>query len=353
MSGQDDDQERNEEPTQKRLDDARKKGDVAKSTELSAAVSYFALLVSFFLGSGVIFDAAQFGRGIIAYNDGASFVSSAEVLQTVLMLFGLLLLPAAVVIVILIVQRAFVFAPDKLKLKASRISPISNAKQKFGADGLIAFAKNTVKLLVVGIVLTFFLVQKRDEIIATVALEPKLGLQVLIFLLGQFLFLIAVLSAVIGGIDLVFQKQSLLRRNRMSRKDMTDEMKESDGDPHAKSTRRQRGQDIAMNQMLNDVDGAAVVIVNPTHYAVALKWQRGEGSAPTLVAKGVDEIAMRIRERAKEAGVPIHSAPSTARALHASVEIGQQIDRKHYESVAAAIRFADMMRRQMRGKGAR
>ena len=113
--------------------------------------------------------------------------------------------------------------------------------------------------------------------------------------------------------------------------------------------RRQRGQEIATNRMLQDVGTADVVVVNPTHYAVALKWNRKARGAPICVAKGVDDVAARIRERAAEAGVPIHSDPPTARAIHANVEIGQQIQPEQYRAVAAAIRFAETMRKRRKG----
>ena len=134
----------------------------------------------------------------------------------------------------------------------------------------------------------------------------------------------------------------------MSRKELTDETKNSEGDPHMKQQRRQKGVSIAMNQMLADVPEADVIIVNPTHYAVALKWDRLSPGAPVCVAKGVDLVAARIRERATEAGVPIHSDPPTARALHATLEIGQQVPHDHYKAVAAAIRFADRIRKAVK-----
>ena len=134
----------------------------------------------------------------------------------------------------------------------------------------------------------------------------------------------------------------------MSRKELTDEAKNSDGDPAMKQQRRQKGIAIAMNQMMADVPDADVIIVNPTHYAVALKWDRMRGGAPECVAKGVDLVAAQIREVAQENGVPIHSDPPTARALFATVEIGDQIMRDHYKAVAAAIRFADRVRKAAR-----
>ncbi|HHC29844.1 MAG TPA: flagellar biosynthesis protein FlhB, partial [Rhodobacterales bacterium] len=121
-------------------------------------------------------------------------------------------------------------------------------------------------------------------------------------------------------------------------------------DPQLKQQRRQKGYDIAMNRMLADVPDADVVVVNPTHYAVALKWSRSPGEAPACVAKGVDEVAARIREVAAESGVSIHSDPPTARAVFASVEIGEEIRPEQYQAIAAAIRFSENIRRKARAR---
>ncbi|KIN74575.1 Flagellar biosynthesis protein FlhB [Sulfitobacter guttiformis KCTC 32187] len=161
---------------------------------------------------------------------------------------------------------------------------------------------------------------------------------------------VAVVSGVIGGVDALWQHASHMRKNRMSRKELTDEAKNSEGDPHLKQERRQRALAASQNQMMKDVPSADVIIVNPTHYAVALKWSRLPGEAPICVAKGVDEIAATIRRIGAQAGVPIHSDPPTARALHAAVELGSQIRHDDYAPVAAAIRFAEEMRRRAKGK---
>ncbi len=121
-----------------------------------------------------------------------------------------------------------------------------------------------------------------------------------------------------AGLDYGWQYLQHRRRNRMSRQEMVDEHKDSDGDPHMKGHRRQRGREIAMSQMLQDVAKADVIVVNPTHYAVALKWKRGDKTAPICLAKGVDDVAARIREKAAEVGIPIHRDPPTARAIYAS-----------------------------------
>ena len=159
-----------------------------------------------------------------------------------------------------------------------------------------------------------------------------------------------ILSALIGTLDFAFQIRDHARKNKMSYQEMKDEIKESEGDLGFKSARRQRGQEIAMNTMLADAAEADVIIVNPTHYAVALKWSRMKGEAPICVAKGVDIVAARIREVANENSVPIHSDPPTARAIFASVNLGDQILPDHYKPVASAIRFAEAIRRKAKSR---
>ena len=134
----------------------------------------------------------------------------------------------------------------------------------------------------------------------------------------------------------------------MSLRDIRQEHKEDEGDPHLKAARRQKAVDLALGSMLADVEKADVVIVNPTHYAVALEWKRGSGRAPVCLAKGVDEVAARIRERARAHKVPIWSDPPCARALHATVKIGDEIPHAQFGPVAAAIRFAEAMRQKAR-----
>jgi flagellar biosynthetic protein FlhB len=183
---------------------------------------------------------------------------------------------------------------------------------------------------------------------ATIYLTPAMSTALLARLTIEFLLLILLVTIVLGSVDYLWQVHLHRQRNRMSRKEMMDEFKESEGDPHFKAARRQRAQEVATNRMLADVERADVVVVNPTHYAVALRWERGKGGAPVCVAKGVDEIARVIRERAAEHGIPVHSDPPAARAIYATVDLGQEVRAEHYRAVAAAIRFADAMRRKAR-----
>lgn len=352
------DEDKQFEPSQKRLDDARKRGEIPKSIDLLTAGSYAGFLAALFFGGGLILQGfGQTSMVILGQADRLAPLfhkTSHPPTAGLFLAYGkgllpLIMAPALAVLLMLIAQRAIHFAPEKLSIKWSRISPIATAKQKFGAEGLVEFFKNALKMVIVATVLAVFLASDAQDILNSLALEPAVIMTILIDMLKNFLFLILLIALVFGGLDYFWQLALHQKKNRMSYQEMKDEMKDSEGDPHVKMQRRQRGQEIATNQMLAAVPTADVVIVNPTHYAVALKWNRAQGGAPVCVAKGVDEIAAKIREKAVAAGVPLHSDPPTARAIHATIEIGQQILPEQYRAVAAAIRFAERMRKRARG----
>ncbi|MDT8857982.1 flagellar type III secretion system protein FlhB [Paracoccaceae bacterium Fryx2] len=357
MSGEDESGEKEYEATARRLDQARTKGEIARSQDLPTAAAYAGLLVAAWaLGEASLRRAGQVGAVLLDQADLLSRIFTTEggapfgglLAAFALALAPFFLLPAMGVLVAVLAQRSLVFTPDKIMPKLSRISLVAGAKNKFGRSGLFEFAKSFVKLVIISVALGLFLVRQGDRILGTLHLTPALMTATLLQMVVEFLFLILLIATAIGGVDYLWQAAEHRRRHRMSRKEVMDEHKESEGDPQTKAQRRQRGYDIATNRMLADVATADVVIVNPTHYAVALKWNRAGGRAPVCVAKGVDEIAARIRERAAVAGVPLHRDPPTARALHAAVKIGQEVQPEHYRTVAAAIRFAEAMRRKAR-----
>jgi len=359
MSGGDDDSDKSFEPTAQKLQKAREKGEVAKSTDLSVAAAYLGLVVALYVsGSGMV---EGFGTVLISLLDqpdrlaqqmftGAASAPVGGILMAlVIPILPIFILPFGAVLLSILAQRALVFAPSKLEPKMSKISIISNAKNKFGRAGLFEFLKSFVKLVLYSICLGVYLSYRLPEMIASsgtgafsvVAMLAQLGV--------EFLIIALLLALPVGVVDAVFQHAEHIRKNMMSRQEIQDEVKDSEGDPHVKGQRRQKGQQIAMGQMMADVPKADVVIVNPTHYAVALQWSREKGSAPKCVAKGVDEVAAAIRRVANEHAVPIHSDPPTARALHATIEIGEEIMEEHYAPVAAAIRFAEAMRQRAKG----
>lgn len=354
MSQGDDDQEKSHEPTQKRLDDARKKGEIPRFTDLTTAAAYAGFTMTAGLFAVAAFGAVHnlgartFSRApelADAFFDGPSRGISATYLiegaqAGLIWIVG----PVLCVLAVLLGTRSIAFVPDKLAPKMSRISPLSNAGQKFGRGGLFEFGKSALKLMLYGTLLTWFVWRKLPVILPLMQLPPQIALSISMRMVFEFCAVVVGVALCLGVVDALWQYAEHRRKNMMSQQEIKEEFKQAEGDPAVKQQRRQKGMAIARNQMLADVPGADVIIVNPTHYAVALKWDPNGFGAPVCVAKGVDAIAARIREIAVESGVPIHRDPPTARALFAAVDIGQEVPRDHYRAVAAAIRFAQKIR---------
>lgn len=359
MSGDDDDTEKPHEPSQKRLDDARQRGDVPRSLDLSTAAVYGGAALAVTLSGryaldrfgtaavGVIEQSDSLSRGVIAAAHAPVMGLLVSFTAPVL---PLLLMPMGAAVFSIAIQRGFIAAPQRLLPKWSRISPFASLGQKFGREGLFSFGKSLLKLIVVCLLVLLMVPQYADALLMSPRFSAGQTGLLMMQIIFQFLFLAFLASLVFGALDYGWQWLQHRRRNMMSRQEMVEEQREAEGDPHMKGQRRQKGREIAMSQMLQDVTGADVIVVNPTHYAVALKWRRGDRSAPICLAKGVDEVAARIREKAAEAGIPIHRDPPTARAIYATVEVGQPIRREQYKAVAAAIRFAEALRKRAKGR---
>lgn len=354
-------QEKSHEPTQSRIDKARREGDVAQSKEVNAAAAYLGFYLALAAASSgaaaalafhllQLLDRPEAFASQAFAGDSSAFMGS---------LFGVgfqavapfLALPALGVLAALFAQQSIVFAPSKIQPKFNRLSIVGNAKKKFGPDGLSEFAKSALKLIAVCIMFAA-LFAHRFTTLPLDARFPAQSMPQAILREGViFAGMIVVFSLALAMIDLPWARHRHNQKLKMTLEELKKEMKEQEGDPTMKHSRRERGQAIARNRMMKDVPTADVVIVNPTHYAVALKWDRKGRGAPVCVAKGTDEVALKIREVAAVAGVPIRSDPPTARAIHASVEIGEEIKREQYAAVAAAIHFADAMRKKARSYG--
>lgn len=341
-------------PSPKKLEDARNKGEIVRSQDLNTAVVYGGFLLSgAILAPWLVQNLGRMTQITFGQADtlaplmlapGGDGPAIGLLSGSLLAASALVMVPAGLLLVALVAQRALLFTPSKLMPKLNRLSPVGNAKQKYGAQGMFQFAKSAVKLALTSVFLALYLWARAETILASLYGSAGQMLELLGRLVLDFLMVVAGMTAVIGIVDWFWEWSQLQLRNRMTRQEVVDESKNAEGDPHMKQQRRMRGQAIAMNQMIGDVPTADVVVVNPTHYAVALKWDRAGGGVPICVAKGVDDVARRIREAASEAAVPIFSDPPTARALHATIDIGAPIEPEQYRAVAAAIRFADMMR---------
>lgn len=361
MSGKEDDAgDKSFEATPQKLQKAREKGEIARSADLSVAAAYLGLFLALTaFGPSAI---QSLGNGLLDLVDHPDLLAQAAIdghpdgalrgalWHSAKSASPIFIVPALAVLISVVGQRALVFTPSKLAPRLSRISLISNAGQKFGRNGLFEFAKSFAKLLIYALCLALFLSGNLDVLISATGEDPAGSTVLMAQMALRFLAIACMVAVAIGLIDVIWQHAEHRRKNRMSRREIMDEAKDAEGDPYLKQRRREAGQEIARNQMLADVPGADVVIVNPTHFAVALKWSRQPGSAPVCVARGQDEIARAIRDAAASAGVPIHHDPPTARALFATVSIGEEIARDQFAAVAAAIRFADDMRRRARGR---
>jgi flagellar biosynthesis protein FlhB len=349
-----DDGQKTEEPSQRRLQRAREEGRVAQSREINTG---------FILATGgvvILFLAPSIGgslkNALGAFIDPTQFIAADGILwqavmadlgavAAALLLPFLLLVAAAVAGTVL--QIGLVFATDKLGFDWSRVSPAAGFGRLFSVRALVETLKSLAKTVLVVAVATTML---RGEVLRV----PLLGLmpedmpgEIEHLVLRLILGVLAVL-AVLAGADYVYQRLSLLRSLRMTRREVKDELKQSEGDPLIKARLRQIRGERARRRMMAAVPGASVVITNPTHFAVALKYEMGESGAPRVVAKGADLIAQRIRELAVENGVPVMENPPLARALYAGVAIDREIPPEHYKAVAEIIGYVFRLKGKIR-----
>jgi len=342
------------EPSQRKLEKAREKGDIPRSPDLvSGAVLLATVFALSATAPALVQDLGDMFVAALDVRPNGVVPPSATVREMMWrVLPQIALVPLAGMLTALLVSgvtQGIRTAPAKLAPDFGRINPLKGLKSRLGKEGLTGFLLGQAKLITLLIVATTIYgrwVLNQQALV--IGLEPGqsslFGGQAMV----RAMLVFAGVTLAFGVADYGMKMMQFRTRMMMSRKEMIDEHKESEGDPQVKGQRRQRGQEIALNRMMTEVPKADVVIVNPTHYAVALKWSRKKGSVPLVVAKGTDEVAARIRHAAQVAGVPIHSDPPTARAIHATVPLGREIQPDHYKAVAIAIRFAEQMRKKAR-----
>ncbi|MEA3025270.1 MAG: flagellar biosynthesis protein FlhB [Alphaproteobacteria bacterium] len=346
------DSDRTEDPTQKRLDEALERGDVVKSQEISTwfVVGGGALMLAAFSGSMSGGLTTTF-RGLLANShqipvDGRGLISIAGRIEREVL--AAMALPLAVLVLAALagnmIQHRLVWSTDPLKPKFSKISPLAGLKRLFSAQALANFAKGLIKLVVVGSVMLALLWPQRHrleslvqtDILGTLLLTRSLSLDLLAAVVA-ILFLVA-------AADYLFQYRQWFERQKMSLREMKEEFKQTEGDPMVKGKIRQLRQARMRKRMMAAVPKASVIITNPTHYAIALQYDRGM-EAPVCLAKGVDAVALKIREVAGEHSIPIVENPPLARALHATVEVDEEIPPEHYKAVAEIIGYVMKLRR--------
>jgi len=348
----DSENEKTEDPTQKRLDDAHAKGDVAKSQEVNTwfVIAGATLVLSTFSGSmggGILMPL----RNVLANSwmirtDGPSLLALAQNLEYVLIAaigVPLLMLMLAAVAGNMI-QHRLVWSAESLKPKFSKVSPGAGFKRVFGKQALANFAKGVFKVVALGAVMTAVLWPERHRLEAFVHFDPAAIMGATTGLTVHLMGAVVAMLAVVAIGDYFFQYRQWFERQKMSLQEMKEEFKQSEGDPHVKGRIRQLRMARAKKRMMAAVPKASVIITNPTHYSVALAYDRGM-PAPVCVAKGADLIAMKIREVAREHDIPIVENVPLARALYATVEIDDEIPVEHYHAVAEIIGYVMGLRR--------
>ena len=342
----DDSDDKTEDPTQKRLDDALAKGDVAKSQEVNTwfIIAGATLILSTFSGSigGGILKPL---RTLIANagqlrTDGAALLALSNTLgYAVLGAIGVPLLMLAIAAVAgNMVQHRLVWSSESLTPKFSKISPGAGLKRILGKQAVANFAKGVFKLIALAAVMMAVLWPERHRLESFLMFDPSAILDVTTSLTLQLMGAVVAMLTAVAIADYFFQYRQWFERQKMSLQEIKDEFKQSEGDPHIKAKIRQLRQQRMKKRMMAAVPNASVIITNPTHYSIALSYDRGM-SAPICVAKGVDNVAFKIREVAKKHDIPIVENVALARALYATVDVDEEIPVEHYQAVAEIIGY--------------
>ncbi len=346
---------RTEDPTGKRLGQARERGQVGVSRDVATATSLIAATVVFLLvlpwSMQPLFHVMH-GMlqhlGQIRIENPADFRHFAADVMTTM---GVALaMPIAVLVITGVAigvfqTEGFLWSTEKLKPQLDVLNPFNGFKKLFGGKSIVEFLKGIAKVAIVGT--TAYLIIKPEVVRITlmIGMPPDQMMPTMIDDIRRLLYAVILTILVIGLLDYFYQKWSSLQSLKMTKQEVKDEHKNAEGDPHIKGKQKQMRMNRAKKRMLQSVPKASVVITNPTHYAVALYYEMGGGGAPRVVAKGVDFLAQRIREIALEHDVPIVENPPVARALYATVEIDEEISTDHYKAVAEIIGYVMKLRR--------
>jgi len=349
--------EKTEDPSQKKLDDAHAKGDVAKSHEVS---SWFAMVAATLMIMVLAGDMATsistqlktfLGQAHQMPTDGESLRSLSRVL--VFGVFGAMAFPFLLMVIAgfagNLVQHKIILSTEPITPKLSKISPGAGFKRLFSTTSLVNFTKSLAKMAIVGTAIGVIIWPNRDRLDTLIFMDPAAILTATHSMAGEVLVGVVAILAVVAALDFAWQKHVWWEKQKMTIKEVRDEHKQMEGDPQIKAKLRQVRQERGRKRMMANVPNASVVITNPTHYSIALQYESGM-DAPVCVAKGVDAVAMRIREMAKDHDIPLVENPPLARALYAGVEIDDMIPEEHYKAVAEVIGYVMRLRKGLGGR---
>jgi len=344
-----------EEPTSKRMSKAWNEGNIPLSNEVkSVAMLIGALIVVGIIVPWMIKDLAGYLRTFIERPE--SMALDIETFQTfvisIMLKVGILMaFPMFVLVIAAFIgttaQIGMVYTPKKIAMKLSNLSPIAGVKRMFSLMSLVEAGKGILKMVIVGVLIAFLVVPAMSHPDKLIGQDVQTTLAELHQLIVMILFLVVLVMCALAAADYVYQRWSHKEKLKMTKQEVKDEHKEQEGDPKVKGRIRNLRMERHRQRMMANVPKASVIITNPTHYAVALQYDMDAMAAPRVVAKGVDYLAMRIRQIAETHDIPIMENPPLARALYAAVEVDQEIPQEHYKAVAEVISYV------MRLKGKR
>jgi flagellar biosynthesis protein FlhB len=352
MAEERDDSEHTQDPTPKRLEEAIRRGDVVKSVEVNTwfLIAGGTLMIMLFAAPMASSLQATFrtllARSYEIHTDGPALVALAKTIAIdVISAFGIpLVLLTVAAFAGNIIQHRLVFSAEPIKPQLSRISPAAGAVRLFSRQAFANFVKGLVKLCLIGTVIGALLWPQRDLLRGLISTDPVTILPFTQSLTMRMLGAVVAILAVVATADYLFQYRQWFERQKMSLREMKEEFRQTEGDPAVKGKLRQLRNTRMRKRIMAAVPKASVVITNPTHFAVALRYERGM-NAPVCVAKGVDLIARKIREIAEAHDIPVVENPPLARALHGTVDIDQEIPPEHYRAVAEIIGYIMRLRR--------
>ena len=357
MAENDSAQEKTEEPSEKRLREAREKGQIPRSRELNTVIMLLASVAGFaafgemmsrdfsqIIAQNLVLDRQQaFDKAALTE---ALSINTVAVLEMLAPFFALMFIA---VFIGPLFMGGLSFSMKALAPKFSKLNPASGFKRMFGLQGLVELLKALLKFILIGSVAVLLIQSLTERYLRLGQASLEAGLQEGMWLLTLVFVVLSATLIIVALIDVPYQKWSHIKKLRMTRQEVKEEHKESNGNPQLKSRIRQAQMEVANRRMLTAVPDADVVIVNPTHYSVALAYNRDGGGAPKVLAKGVDHMALKIREIAKENNIALFEAPPLARALYYHTDVDQEIPEGLYLAVARVLAYIFRMRDEAKG----
>jgi len=340
-------EDRTEQASEKRLQDAREKGQIARSRDLSGAMVVLAGISALLANGEMIYQRLRqiyrlgldyrredlFSDALPLRSLGLAAHQLASILQPVFAATLLAALGAPILV------GGYNFSTQALQPDFTRLDPIKGIGRIFAITGLVELGKSLLKLIFIGGALALLLYLWEGQLVATGIGAVRSGIFQALSLLGRAGLVFGLALGLIGGIDAIWQRFNHARQQRMTKQEVRDEHKDSDGSPELKGRIRQMQQQLSRRRMMQDLPNADVVVVNPTHFAVALKYDDGRMRAPKVIARGVDELAQQIRLVAGAHRIPLVEAPPLARALYATTELGREIPAALYVAVAQILAY--------------